>query len=195
MTGVIQTAEPTPRLNGSTWCAPNRETCEERQGPREKLSCQLDQRVRSRIRLRSVVFVAVTRHYSSFPEEQRMLSGVQCRLGNGHLAGTEIDAATLSGRSTNALVSEFPRSAAGCLNDRNPRNWAMSRTRYDSDAVERNFTQGEKLPNSCRSGEKSTSGSRCALPYRGPARGSPFFLALTREYAPEARKALSWRIA
>ena len=25
--------------------------------------------------------------------------------------------------------------------------------------------------------------------------GSPFFLALTREYAPEARKALSWRIA
>src|SRR5258708_38417794 len=39
--------------------------------PREKLSCQLDQRVRIRIRLHRVVFVAVTRHYSSFPEERR----------------------------------------------------------------------------------------------------------------------------
>src|SRR5258708_38417793 len=28
----MQAAETTPRLNGSTWCAPNRETCEERQG-------------------------------------------------------------------------------------------------------------------------------------------------------------------
>jgi small neutral amino acid transporter SnatA (MarC family) len=28
-----------------------------------------------------------------------------------------------------------------------------------------------------------------------PLGGSPFFLVLTREYSPEARKALSWRIA
>jgi len=46
-----------------------------------------------------------------------------------------------------------------------------------------------------RSREKSAPGSRGALSHRGPARGSPFFLALTREYSPEARKALSWRIA
>src|SRR5258705_7578838 len=39
--------------------------------PREDLSCQLDQRARSRNRLHSVVFVAVSRRYSSFPEEQR----------------------------------------------------------------------------------------------------------------------------
>src|SRR3984893_5793436 len=33
------------------------------------------------------------------------------------------------------------------------------------------------------------------FPIVDPIGGSPFFLALTREYAPEARKALSWRIA
>ena len=33
------------------------------------------------------------------------------------------------------------------------------------------------------------------FPIVDPLGGSPFFLALTREYAPEARKALSWRIA
>ena len=33
------------------------------------------------------------------------------------------------------------------------------------------------------------------FPIVDPLEGSPFFLALTREYAPEARKALSWRIA
>jgi multiple antibiotic resistance protein len=33
------------------------------------------------------------------------------------------------------------------------------------------------------------------LPIVDPLGGSPFFLALTKEYAPEARKALSWRIA
>jgi multiple antibiotic resistance protein len=32
------------------------------------------------------------------------------------------------------------------------------------------------------------------FPIVDPLGGSPFFLALTREYAPEARKALSWRI-
>jgi len=42
-------------------------------------------------------------------------------------------------------------------------------TRYDSDALSGIFTQGEKLPGThAGSGEKSTSGSRCALPYRGP---------------------------
>src|ERR1700677_5189082 len=33
------------------------------------------------------------------------------------------------------------------------------------------------------------------FPIRGPLGGSPFFLALTREYSREARRALSWRIA
>ena len=33
------------------------------------------------------------------------------------------------------------------------------------------------------------------FPIVDPIGGSPFFLALTREYAPGARKALSWRIA
>ena len=33
------------------------------------------------------------------------------------------------------------------------------------------------------------------FPIVDPLGGSPFFLALTRDYAPEARKALSWRIA
>ena len=33
------------------------------------------------------------------------------------------------------------------------------------------------------------------FPIVDPLGGSPFFLALTREYAPEARRALSWRIA
>src|SRR6202171_6601377 len=33
------------------------------------------------------------------------------------------------------------------------------------------------------------------FPIVDPLGGSPFFLALTREYAPEARKELSWRIA
>lgn len=33
------------------------------------------------------------------------------------------------------------------------------------------------------------------LPIVDPLGGSPFFLALTREYSPEARKALAWRIA
>ena len=33
------------------------------------------------------------------------------------------------------------------------------------------------------------------FPIVDPLGGSPFFLALTREYAPEARKGLSWRIA
>jgi multiple antibiotic resistance protein len=33
------------------------------------------------------------------------------------------------------------------------------------------------------------------LPIVDPLGGSPFFLALTSEYAPEARKVLSWRIA
>ena len=33
------------------------------------------------------------------------------------------------------------------------------------------------------------------FPIVDPLGGSPFFLALTREYSPEARKALSWRIA
>jgi multiple antibiotic resistance protein len=33
------------------------------------------------------------------------------------------------------------------------------------------------------------------FPIVDPLGGSPFFLALTREYAPDARKALSWRIA
>ncbi len=33
------------------------------------------------------------------------------------------------------------------------------------------------------------------FPIVNPLGGSPFFLALTAEYAPEARKALSWRIA
>jgi len=33
------------------------------------------------------------------------------------------------------------------------------------------------------------------FPIVDPLGGSPFFLALTKEYAPEARKALSWRIA
>src|SRR6266851_7982450 len=33
------------------------------------------------------------------------------------------------------------------------------------------------------------------FPIVNPLGGSPFFLALTEEYAPEARKALSWRIA
>ena len=32
------------------------------------------------------------------------------------------------------------------------------------------------------------------FPIVDPLGGSPFFLALTREYSPEARKALSWRI-
>jgi hypothetical protein len=39
--------------------------------PREELSCQQDQRVRNRIRLHRVVFAAVSKHYSSFLEEQR----------------------------------------------------------------------------------------------------------------------------
>src|ERR1700751_2559960 len=33
------------------------------------------------------------------------------------------------------------------------------------------------------------------FPIVDPLGGSPFFLALTREYAPEARRELSWRIA
>jgi len=33
------------------------------------------------------------------------------------------------------------------------------------------------------------------FPIVDPLGGSPFFLALTREYAPETRKSLSWRIA
>jgi len=33
------------------------------------------------------------------------------------------------------------------------------------------------------------------FPIVDPLGDSPFFLALTREYSPEARKALSWRIA
>jgi multiple antibiotic resistance protein len=33
------------------------------------------------------------------------------------------------------------------------------------------------------------------FPIVDPLGGSPFFLALTREYSPEARKALAWRIA
>jgi multiple antibiotic resistance protein len=33
------------------------------------------------------------------------------------------------------------------------------------------------------------------FPIVDPLGGSPFFLALTREYSPEARKGLSWRIA
>jgi multiple antibiotic resistance protein len=33
------------------------------------------------------------------------------------------------------------------------------------------------------------------FPIVDPLGGSPFFLALTKEYAPEARKVLSWRIA
>jgi multiple antibiotic resistance protein len=33
------------------------------------------------------------------------------------------------------------------------------------------------------------------FPIVDPLGGSPFFLAMTREYSPEARKALSWRIA
>ncbi len=33
------------------------------------------------------------------------------------------------------------------------------------------------------------------FPIVDPLGGSPFFLALTREYSPEARRALSWRIA
>src|SRR5260370_3725190 len=33
------------------------------------------------------------------------------------------------------------------------------------------------------------------FPIVDPLGGSPFFLALTSEYAPEARKALAWRIA
>ncbi|MEA2264119.1 MAG: multiple antibiotic resistance protein [Acidobacteriaceae bacterium] len=33
------------------------------------------------------------------------------------------------------------------------------------------------------------------FPIVDPLGGSPFFLALTKEYSPEARKALSWRIA
>src|SRR5258707_13710833 len=33
------------------------------------------------------------------------------------------------------------------------------------------------------------------FPIVDPIGGSPFFLALTSEYAPEARKALAWRIA
>jgi multiple antibiotic resistance protein len=33
------------------------------------------------------------------------------------------------------------------------------------------------------------------FPIVDPLGGSPFFLALTREYAPESRKALAWRIA
>src|SRR5258707_15601356 len=33
------------------------------------------------------------------------------------------------------------------------------------------------------------------FPIGDPLGGSPFFLALTSEYAPEARKALAWRIA
>ena len=33
------------------------------------------------------------------------------------------------------------------------------------------------------------------FPIVDPLGGSPFFLALTGEYVPEARKALSWRIA
>ena len=33
------------------------------------------------------------------------------------------------------------------------------------------------------------------FPIVDPLGGSPFFLALTGEFAPEARKALSWRIA
>jgi small neutral amino acid transporter SnatA (MarC family) len=33
------------------------------------------------------------------------------------------------------------------------------------------------------------------FPIVDPLGGSPFFLVLTREYAPEARRALSWRIA
>jgi multiple antibiotic resistance protein len=33
------------------------------------------------------------------------------------------------------------------------------------------------------------------FPIVDPLGGSPFFLALTREYAPESRKTLSWRIA
>src|SRR6185369_8793806 len=33
------------------------------------------------------------------------------------------------------------------------------------------------------------------FPIVDPLGGSPFFLALTGEYAPEARKALAWRIA
>src|SRR5580692_4171399 len=33
------------------------------------------------------------------------------------------------------------------------------------------------------------------FPIVDPLGGSPFFLALTREYSPEARKTLSWRIA
>jgi multiple antibiotic resistance protein len=33
------------------------------------------------------------------------------------------------------------------------------------------------------------------LPIVDPLGGSPFFLAMTNEYLPEARRALSWRIA
>jgi hypothetical protein len=47
-------------------------------------------------------------------------------LATAILLSTEIDAATLAGRSTNALALNFQRSAAGCWNGLNLRNWAMA---------------------------------------------------------------------
>jgi len=67
--------------------------------------------------------------------------------------------------------------------------------RYHNDAVGGISLRERSYRTHARGGEKSAPGSRCALSHRGPARRSPFFLALTREYAPEARRALSWRIA
>src|SRR6266404_1430639 len=82
--------------------------------PWEELSCQRDQRVRNRIRLHSVVFVAVWRHYSSFLEEQRnAVWGAD--LATAILLSTEIDAATLAGRSTKALASEFSEISSRML--------------------------------------------------------------------------------
>lgn len=46
-----------------------------------------------------------------------------------------------------------------------------------------------------RGGENSTPGSRDALPHRGPARRQPFLSGAEEGIPPEARKALSWRIA
>jgi multiple antibiotic resistance protein len=64
------------------------------------------------------------------------------------------------------------------------------------DAIEIDYTQGGEVTEPMLEAAKSLFLVLSALfPIVDPLGGSPFFLVLTRGYAPEARKALSWRIA
>jgi hypothetical protein len=112
----MQAAETTPRLNGSTWCAPNREICEERQGAKGETIMSTGPKGTEQDSIAQCSVCGRNEALFELPgRTEKCCLECSADLATAILLSTEIDAATLSGRSTNALVSEFSEISSRML--------------------------------------------------------------------------------